>query len=93
MTRQIKPKLNYKRYKPLLNEIEHFCHGLSKSESECVQRCIWLTHSFFFNKIPELENKTHAEHLSERLNMSSHEFSLKIAKEFNEFRMNELRKK
>lgn len=48
MTKQITIKLNEKIYKPILDELMQ--HGTSKSNSECVAKCIMVCKFFLDRK-------------------------------------------
>jgi hypothetical protein len=85
MTRQIVIKLNEKKFKQILNELEKNGYGPVKSHSEFVGKVLFFEYLLWNQKCGELNKKTRMNFLMEKLGETSSEFMKKFLLDYNKF--------
>ncbi len=84
MTRQIVIKLNEKKFKQLLDSLMDVTIG--RSYSEAVGKCIFFSHTMFFEKILlENKDKTHLQFLIESLGQNFNQEIINFQQRYYKF--------
>jgi len=81
MTKQIIIKLNYKKFKPLLDDLITMCPAHSKSE--LVGLCVYLTWQHCNNEIKELDCLTMFEYLCKIKDITKEKALIDFLQEYN----------
>jgi len=85
MTEQITIKLNTKKFKPLIDDLNEFGKKHCGSNSEIAAKAIFFTHEYFFEKLEKLDNKTRIETILEKMGEPKDKAILDFIKKYNRF--------
>ncbi len=85
VTKQITIKLNERKFKPILDNLNRISGHKVKTYSELAGKCIWFCHVFGTKKMEKLGNKSHFEFMAQMRGMTTKELLKDLSKKYRLF--------